>query len=74
MPILNDIRDHEVLAPLIIGGELKGELKVLRRLIKQRFGPIPAEAEQRLSKMTVDELDALSDRVLDARNLEELLT
>jgi predicted transposase YdaD len=82
MPILNDIRDHEVLGPLIIEGErkgerkgeLKGELKVLRRLIEKRFGTIPAEAEQRLSKMTVDELDALSDRVLDARNLEELLT
>jgi hypothetical protein len=45
MPILNDIPDHEVIGPEIKKGiqmgELQGELKILRRQIRKRFGTVP---------------------------------
>jgi hypothetical protein len=69
MPILDDIRDHEVL-----GREYKrGELTILRRLIEKRFGPIPAWAEERLSAKSWSELEELSVRVLDVNGIEDLL-
>jgi hypothetical protein len=69
MPILNDIRDHEVL-----GEEYKnGARMVLRPLIERRFGAIPLWAEERLSKMSHVELEAVSVRLLDANSLEDLL-
>jgi len=69
MPILNDIRDHEVL-----GREYKrGELAVLRLQIQKRFGAIPAWAEQRLSGMSAAEIEDLGVRLFDASTLEEFL-
>lgn len=77
MPILNDILDHKVLGREYkrgrLEGELKGELRLLRRQIAKRFGTIPAKAEERLSGMCTAELEALSERLLDVNSLEELL-
>jgi hypothetical protein len=77
VPILNDILDHEVIGPEIKKGiqigELKGELKILRRQIKKRFGSVPNWAEERLAKLSAKELEELSVRVLDAKSIENLL-
>ncbi|HLI82740.1 MAG TPA: DUF4351 domain-containing protein [Bryobacteraceae bacterium] len=85
MPILNDILDHEVLGReykkgLAEGvqkgmqeGVQLGELKLLRRLVERRFGPVPGWAEERLSKMPAQQLEELSVRVLDAGSIEDLL-
>ena len=89
MPILNDIMDHEVLGREFkkgqqlgeqrgeqrgeLRGELKGELRIMRRLIERRFGSVPDWAEERLSKLSAAELEALSVRVLDGGSLAELL-
>ena len=77
MPILNDILDHEVIGPEIKKGIQKGieigELKILRRLIKKRFGSVPNWAEERLAKLSAKELEELSVRVLDAKSIESLL-
>ena len=68
MPKLNANLDHEVL-----GREYKkGELNILRRQIEKRFGPLPKQAEDRLSKLTAAELEDLGVRVLDAKALDEL--
>jgi hypothetical protein len=68
MPILNDIRDHEVL-----GEEYKNGLRtVLRRVIEHRFGKIPSWAEERLSEMSWVELENLSEPVLNVGSIEEL--
>jgi hypothetical protein len=48
-------------------------MTVLRRLIEKRFGPMPAWAETRLSSCSTAELADLSDRLLDAPTLEDLL-
>ena len=54
-------------------GELKGELKILRRQIKKRFGTVPNWAEERLVKLSAKELEDLSVRLLDAKSIESLL-
>ncbi len=41
MPIDLDIRDHEVLGPIIIEAERKGELTVLRRQIREALRRAP---------------------------------
>ncbi|MGD0360395.1 MAG: DUF4351 domain-containing protein [Bryobacteraceae bacterium] len=85
MPIDVDIRDHEVLGPMFkeerqqgrqegrAEGRQEGELAVLRRLIEKRFGVLPAWASEKLAALAVPELEALSERLLDAGSLAELL-
>jgi hypothetical protein len=73
MPILNDILDHEVLGREYRKGEVKGELRILRGLIQQRFGVLPAWAEARLSQLSAAELETISLRLLNVGSLEDLL-
>jgi hypothetical protein len=51
MPVYIDNQNKVLGPPFKKGleeGELKSELKILRRLIVKRFGPIPARAAERL--------------------------
>jgi len=81
MPILNDILDHKVLGREYKKGRQEGrqegiqqgELTILRRLIEKRFGAIPSWAEERLAQLSSAELEKISERVLDASSLEDLL-
>lgn len=73
MPITVNILDNKVLGREYKKGVRVGQLKVLRRQINQRFGPIPAWAEERLISYSDDELDALTLRTLDAQSLNDLL-
>jgi predicted transposase YdaD len=85
MPIDVDIREHEVLGPMFIEAEQKGreeglqeglqagELTILRRQIEKRFGALPSWAGEKLAKMPASELEDLSERVLDAKSLDDLL-
>jgi hypothetical protein len=81
MPIDLDIRDHSVLGPMFIKAEEKGrqeglqagEFTVLRRQIEKRFGALPDWAREKLAAMPASELEDLSERVLDAGSVEELL-
>jgi predicted transposase YdaD len=54
-------------------GREEGELAVLRRLIEKRFGAIPEWAQERLATRSTKELEELSERLLDAGSLKELL-
>ena len=51
----------------------EGERKVLRRQIEKRFGAIPGWAEERLTGRSTAELEDLSERILDAQSIEDLL-
>jgi predicted transposase YdaD len=77
MPIDVDIREHEVLGPMFKEAEQKGrregELTILRRLIEKRFGALPRWAGEKLAALSPSELEDLSEWVLDAKNVEELL-
>jgi predicted transposase YdaD len=90
MPILNDIMDHKVLGREfkrgldeglqqglqhgLQQGLQQGELKLVRKQIEERFGAIPAWADQRLSSYSAAELETLGVRLLHVNTLEELLT
>jgi hypothetical protein len=54
-------------------GELHGRAALLQRQLTHRFGPLPAEATERLSTATIDELDAIGERLLSAQSLDEAL-
>ena len=77
MPILNDIMDHKVLGREYKRGWAEGaqdaELRMLRKLLEKRFGPIPAWVEERLGGRSAEDLEALGIRLLEAQSLEELL-
>jgi len=80
MPILDDILDHEVLGReykrgLKEGkqeGEQKGESHLLRRMVEKRFGSLPAWVEDRLRACSIEELERIGDRFVDAASLDEL--
>lgn len=50
-----------------------GRAELLTRLLTRRFGPLPPEAAERLANATIDELDAIGERLLNAASLEEAL-
>jgi hypothetical protein len=54
-------------------GELHGRAALLQRQLTRRFGPLPVEATDRLSAATIDELDAIGERLLSAQSLDEAL-
>jgi predicted transposase YdaD len=88
MPILNDIMDHKVLGPAIRQGLEQGRkegkeegkqegkqeegLAIVRKQMAKRFGRLPGWAEERLTAMSVAELEDLSLAVLDAKTVTEL--
>jgi uncharacterized protein DUF4351 len=54
-------------------GEAHGARKILLRLLRQRFGPLPAEAERRVQEVSsLARLTHLADQVLVANSLEEM--
>jgi hypothetical protein len=69
MPITEDIMNHDTIGP----AAKKAVLEVLRPQMEERFGPIPAWAEERLAGMHPRAVIALGPRVYHAKNLEELL-
>jgi predicted transposase YdaD len=82
MPILDDIMDHDLLGPIFrdgekqgeLKGQLKGELTIVRRLLAKRFGPLPTWLDERLTRLSSAELEELSLRLLDAKNIDELFS
>jgi predicted transposase YdaD len=71
LPILDDIMDHDVIGPAIRERMQKGRkeegLSMLRRLIEKRFGPLSGWAEERLTKLSISEMEDLSVRLFDAK-------
>ncbi len=54
-------------------GQAEGRAALLQRQLTRRFGPLPATATESLSKATVEELDAIGERLLTAQSLEEAI-
>ena len=77
MPIQINILENEVLGPVfqkgLQEGRQEGELTILRRQIEKRFGALPGWASEKLAALPASELEELSERVLDAKSVEELL-
>jgi hypothetical protein len=47
--------------------------EALLLLLTRRFGALPAEVTERLSAATIEDLDAIGERLLSAQSLEEAL-
>jgi hypothetical protein len=54
-------------------GQLLGKREVVLRLLRQRFGRIPAATVARIDKAGAAELDKWTDRVLFAESLDAVL-
>ena len=50
-------------------GRQEGEGLLLRRLLTQKFGPLPPDIEAKLTSASIAELEAWSDRLLAADSL-----
>ena len=48
--------------------------RLLERLLRHRFGDLPAAIAQRLQDADIDQLELWSERLLDAHSLDEALT
>ncbi len=55
-------------------GVQEGEKKILLRLLKRRFGEIAPDLEQRITSLSIPQLEALVDAQLDFSNLDDLVT
>jgi len=53
-------------------GRQEGEFAIPRRLIQKRFGTLSAWADDRLTTLSVGDLEDLSLRLLDAKSVNEL--
>lgn len=49
------------------------ELRLIRILLIERFGPIPAPIDAKISEMTAPEIEELARRLFRASSIEELL-
>lgn len=54
-------------------GEQLGEAKLLLSLIEHKFGPPSEPVRERITQADSDKLLEWSKRILDARNLDEVL-
>ncbi|MDR2788807.1 MAG: DUF4351 domain-containing protein, partial [Candidatus Accumulibacter sp.] len=52
-----------------VEGRLEGQANILSKLLKLRFGKLPPEVIERLSRATQDELDAWGEAILSAPTL-----
>ncbi len=53
-------------------GLLRGQISLLKRLLKRRYRQLPTWVEERLGKASREELESWADRVLDAESLDEV--
>jgi hypothetical protein len=51
-------------------GEMKGEAKILARLLEKRFGAIPAALHQRIFAADIASIEAWFERAFDAHDLQ----
>ena len=84
MPILLDLKDHNILGPTfrkglkqgmargLERGLERGERRLVLRMLAKRFGELPAPVVKSLDSMTSNEIEGLSDRILTAATLHDL--
>ncbi len=53
-------------------GKAEGEALALQKVIKKRFGAVPAEVLAKISAASLEQIDAWLDQVLDAHGLDDI--
>jgi hypothetical protein len=78
MPIHYDIRDNEEFGPMFreeyAKGQATGQIKILLRLIEKRFGKVTTATRERIAGLQPGQLEEVSLRILDAKQLEDIFT
>lgn len=83
IPAMQDIQEvHSMLAERIQQwydegeqkGLLRGERTLLTRQLVRRFGPLPDAIQAYLESATAEQLETWSDRILDAKTLDDVFT
>jgi hypothetical protein len=54
-------------------GKLHGRAELVTRQLTLRFGSLPSDAQARIAAASIEELDAIGERLLTAQTLEEAL-
>ena len=76
MPLEINLLENTVIGPALRQGMeqgmQEGRLSIIRRMLTHRFGQLPEWVEPRLSALSGERLEELSDRLLDTRRLEDL--
>jgi hypothetical protein len=54
-------------------GEVRGRVALLIRLLNAKFGHIESQVNERIQRASIDELDAIGERLLTARTLQDAL-
>lgn len=54
-------------------GKAEGRAELVARQLARRFGALPVEAAKRVATASIDELDAIGERLLTAPSLDEAL-
>lgn len=49
-----------------------GEIRVLKRQMSRRYGPLPGWVEKRLEQASLEDLECWADRVLDSSSIDEV--
>ena len=52
-------------------GRAEGRAALILKLLTLRFGPLPEPTQQSVSQASIDELDAIGERLLTAQSLDE---
>ena len=62
----------EGLAEGEIIGEAKGEAKIILRLLNRRLGSLSTDASAQIQQLTIPQMEALGEALLDFNSLAEL--
>ena len=54
-------------------GEAKGKAELVLRMLALRFGALPPELAERVRAASVDDLDAMAERILTAASASEVV-
>ncbi|AHB87642.1 protein of unknown function DUF2887 [Thermosynechococcus sp. NK55a] len=53
-------------------GLQEGEVLVILRQLRRRFGSVPRDLEERIRQLSISQIEALAEALLDFRELEEV--
>jgi hypothetical protein len=74
MPSFQDKYSSHFANLYIAEGRVQGRVDMIQRLLAARFGALSEDVRERLESSSIEELDAIGDRLLAAMSLEAALT
>jgi predicted transposase YdaD len=51
----------------------EGEVKIIVKLLQQRFGILPEELSDRIASLTIEQLELLTEEILDFAKINDLM-